>query len=93
MHTMKSVFEGADEDDFMEVELALSMKCSSDGTMDVTSNDFRLDEAHPSICPVGTPAPSAAFRTRGPLYTSSAIELRIGSRPRSACEPCRKPCS
>lgn len=65
---MKSVFEGADEDAFMEVELALSIKCSSDGTMDVTSNDFRLDEAHPSVCPVGTPAPLAASRTQGPLH-------------------------
>ncbi len=54
---MKSVFEGADEDDFMELELSLSIRCTTEGTLDVTSNDFVLDAAHPEVCPVGARRP------------------------------------
>ncbi|KAK9822850.1 hypothetical protein WJX81_003391 [Elliptochloris bilobata] len=53
VHGMKSVFEGADEEDFMEVELSLSVRCMSEGTLDVTSNDFLLDPLHPEVHPIG----------------------------------------
>jgi len=47
------VFEDAGENDFMDVEMTLNVKCTSDDTMDVTSNDLQLDNRYPDICPVG----------------------------------------
>ncbi len=37
----------------MDVEMALNVKCTSDETMEVTSNDLQLDPNHPEVCPVG----------------------------------------
>lgn len=47
------MFEDAGEDDFMDVEMSLDVKCTSDDTMDVTSNDLQLDNRYPDIRPVG----------------------------------------
>ena len=38
-----------------QVELSLNIRCMSEGTLDVTSNDFMLDPQHPDVCPVGVP--------------------------------------
>ena len=40
-----------------QVELSLSIRCMSEGTLDVTSNDFLLDPQHPDVCPVGALRP------------------------------------
>jgi hypothetical protein len=48
-------FEDTGDDDFSEVELSLSVRCTSDETMDVTSHDLVLDPAHPDVAPVGAP--------------------------------------
>ena len=40
-----------------QVELSLSIRCMSEGTLDVTSNDFMLDPQHPDVCPVGALRP------------------------------------
>lgn len=50
---MKGVFEDAGEEDFMDVEMSLNVKCTSEDTMDVTSNDLTLDLKHPEVHPVG----------------------------------------
>ena len=50
---MQGVFETAGESGFMDVEMTLNVKCTSDDTMEVTSNDLQLDPNHPEICPVG----------------------------------------
>ena len=50
---MKSPFESAEDDDFTDVEFTLDVRCVGDETLDVTSNDLTLDQAHPDICPVG----------------------------------------
>lgn len=39
----------------MDLEFLLDIKCTSDNTMDVTSNHFTLDERFPDIGPVGHP--------------------------------------
>lgn len=49
----KSTFEEAGKDDPTEVELSLHVKCTGEETMDVTSNDFILDNAFPEVKPVG----------------------------------------
>lgn len=50
---MQGPFEDTGDDDFSEVELSLSVRCTSDETMDVTSNDLVLDPNHPDVAPVG----------------------------------------
>lgn len=50
---MTGVFETAGESNFMDVEMTLNVKCTSDDTMEVTSNDLQLDPNHPEVCPVG----------------------------------------
>ena len=72
------MFEGADEDDFMDVELKLNRRCTTDGTQDVTSNDFELDPSHPEVCPVGAPRHSPPSGTDQVTYQpplDPAIEL------------------
>ena len=54
---MKGVFEDAGEEDFMDVEMSLNVKCTSEDTMDVTSNDLTLDVKHPEVHPVGEGPP------------------------------------
>jgi DNA-directed RNA polymerase II subunit RPB3 len=53
VHDMKSIYEAADDEDFTDVELRLDIKCTSDETLSVTSDDFILDPRHPDIRPVG----------------------------------------
>lgn len=54
---MTSPFESVgDDDEWTDVEMTLNVKCTSDETMDVTSNDLVLDPLHPEVCPVGAPA-------------------------------------
>eukprot|EP00884_Botryococcus_braunii_P011957 jgi/Botrbrau1/20762/Bobra.0696s0001.1 len=53
---MTSPFESVgDEDEWTDVEMSLNVKCTSDETMDVTSNDLVLDPEHPEVYPVGMP--------------------------------------
>ena len=35
------------------MEFTLSVRCTADDTMDVTSNDLQLDPNHPGVAPVG----------------------------------------
>ncbi|KAL4444006.1 hypothetical protein ABPG75_011743 [Micractinium tetrahymenae] len=53
VHEMKSIYEAADDDDFLDVQLSLDVKCTSDDTISVTSKDLQLDPAYPDIHPVG----------------------------------------
>ncbi len=53
MHTMKGPFDDIGDNDFTDVELSLSIICTADDTIDVTSNDFTLDQRHPEVHPVG----------------------------------------
>ena len=53
MHTMKGPFDDIGDNDFTDVELSLSIICTADDTIDVTSNDFTLDQRHPDVHPVG----------------------------------------
>jgi hypothetical protein len=46
-------FEDAGDEDFSEVEFTLNVRCTSDDTMEVTSNDLQLDPNHPDVAPVG----------------------------------------
>jgi len=53
VHTMKGPFDDIGDNDFTDVELSLSIICTADDTIDVTSNDFTLDQRHPEVHPVG----------------------------------------
>ena len=54
------MFEDAGEADFLDVEMILNVKCTSEDTMEVTSNDLQLDANHPDVRPVGEPDTHAA---------------------------------
>eukprot|EP00192_Tetraselmis_astigmatica_P013274 CAMPEP_0117681520 /NCGR_PEP_ID=MMETSP0804-20121206/19036_1 /TAXON_ID=1074897 /ORGANISM="Tetraselmis astigmatica, Strain CCMP880" /LENGTH=322 /DNA_ID=CAMNT_0005491303 /DNA_START=47 /DNA_END=1015 /DNA_ORIENTATION=- len=56
VHELKFPWEDSDENDVVDVEFYLDIRCTSDETMDVTSNDFTLDERFPDIGPVGHPS-------------------------------------
>lgn len=74
----QGVFETAGESGFMDVEMTLNVKCTSDDTMEVTSNDLQLDPNHPEVCPVGkTPRNPQAVK-----FTTSEYGLRT---PTSTC--------
>ena len=53
VHQMKGPFDDIGEQDFTDVELSLNILCTSEDTIDVTSNDFVLDQMHPEVYPVG----------------------------------------
>lgn len=44
-----------DPKDIVDVEFTLDVKCTQDHTLDVTSNEFVLDQNVPDIGPVGHP--------------------------------------
>jgi len=50
---MKSIYENADEHDILDITFTLDVKCTTDETLSVTSDDLWLDPDHPSVCPVG----------------------------------------
>lgn len=54
---MKGPFDDIGDNDFTDVELSLNITCTSDDTIDVTSNDFLLDRLHPEVHPVGEEIP------------------------------------
>lgn len=53
MNEMKGPFDDIGEKDFTDVELSLSILCTSDDTIEVTSNDFVLDARRNDVMPVG----------------------------------------
>ena len=53
VNEMKGPFDDIGENDFTDVELSLSVLCTSDDTIEVTSNDFVLDARRNDVMPVG----------------------------------------
>lgn len=49
---MKSYLDTTEDDDFTEVELTLDVTCTTDATMDVTSDMLMPDPRYPDIVPV-----------------------------------------
>jgi hypothetical protein len=49
---MKSYLDPTEDDDFTDVELTLDVTCTSDATMDVTSDMLMPDPRYPEIVPV-----------------------------------------
>ena len=49
---MKSYLDPTEDDDFTEVELTLDVTCTTDATMDVTSDMLMPDPRYPDIVPV-----------------------------------------
>lgn len=45
---MKSLYEAAEDDDLVDINLSLDIKCNTDDTLSVTSNDLELDPARKS---------------------------------------------
>lgn len=43
------VLQAAEDDDWIDVTFSLDVRCTSDDTMDVTSDDLQLDPAHPGL--------------------------------------------
>lgn len=50
---MKSIYEAAEDDDILEITFTLDVKCTSDDTLSVTSDDLQLDPRFHSVQPVG----------------------------------------
>ena len=55
----------ADDEDFLDVHLALDVKCTSDDTISVTSHDLQLDPQRPGAVGVWGWAWARVFRGRG----------------------------
>lgn len=50
---MKSIYEASGDDDLIDIELSLDIKCTQDDTLSITSDHFELDRNYPEVCPVG----------------------------------------
>ncbi|CAL5228381.1 g11504 [Coccomyxa viridis] len=83
---MKGPFDDIGDNDFTDVELSLNITCTSDDTIDVTSNDFLLDRLHPEVHPVGYPGgPSTGQETEKPslvvkMRNNQELKLRAIAR-------------
>ena len=47
VHKMRSIYEAAEDDDLVDIVLRLDVRCTTDDTMSVTSDDLQLDPLHP----------------------------------------------
>lgn len=75
---MKSPFEDmGEEDSLTEIEFTLSVFCSQDGTLNVTTNDLNLDPSHPEVRPIGVCLPAQQSQSRLPMHACHALN-RIG---------------
>lgn len=63
VNEMKGPFDDIGENDFTDVELSLSVLCTSDDTIEVTSNDFVLDARRNDVMPVGEASASQKKHT------------------------------
>ncbi|KAL4430045.1 hypothetical protein ABPG77_004415 [Micractinium sp. CCAP 211/92] len=77
VHEMKSIYEAAEDDDFLDVQLALDVRCTSDDTISVTSKDLQLDPSYPGKG--GVLLPPCTQRGCAALWGSRPVP------PRSAC--------
>ncbi|GAB4818365.1 hypothetical protein N2152v2_005411 [Parachlorella kessleri] len=53
VHNMKSIYEATEDEDWIDVTFSLDVRCTSEDTMDVTSDDLQLDPMHQDVTPVG----------------------------------------
>eukprot|EP01023_Acetabularia_acetabulum_P047941 TRINITY_DN5056_c0_g1_i1.p2 TRINITY_DN5056_c0_g1~~TRINITY_DN5056_c0_g1_i1.p2 ORF type:complete len:328 (-),score=37.56 TRINITY_DN5056_c0_g1_i1:1509-2468(-) len=53
---MKTLYEAEGDDNFDEIEFTLNKRCTSEESIDVTSNDILIDSRYPNIVPVGHPS-------------------------------------
>ena len=65
---MRTIYEATDDEDFLDINLTLSARCTGEETMAVTSKDLQLDERYPGerrvfVC-VGLSAFEAAHGAR-----------------------------
>lgn len=47
VHNMKSIYEMADDDDIVDIDLSLDVRCTTDETISITTDDIQLDPMHP----------------------------------------------
>lgn len=78
VHEMKFPWEESEEKDVVDVEFTLDVKCTSDHTLDVTSNDFVLDPAYPDIGPVGHPQMLPDYSSGGDEKGILIVKMRKG---------------
>lgn len=76
---MKSPFETEEDDDFTDVEFNIDVTCTTDDTLEVTSNDFQLDPRFPDVAPVGYSAGGVEADQKGILIVKMRKnqELRL----------------
>lgn len=53
VYNMKSIYEASEDNDLVDVELSLHVKCTSDDTISITSDDMQLDPRMNTVWPVG----------------------------------------
>ncbi len=80
MNEMKGPFDDIGDNDFTDVELSLNVLCTSDDTIEVTSNDFVLDAGRTDVMPVGE-----AFAVSKRLSVTHAMQIGTATLSRLGC--------
>jgi DNA-directed RNA polymerase II subunit RPB3 len=79
---LKSIYESTDDADIVDVDLSLHVKCTSDDTISVTSDDLILNEQFPSVMPVGYSDRNNRNRTDRPVLL---VKMRRGQELKLRC--------
>lgn len=79
---LKSIYEAEDDSDIVDVELGLHVKCTTDDTISVTSDDLILNGQYDTVMPVGYSERNNMNRTDRPVLL---VKMRRGQELKLRC--------
>jgi DNA-directed RNA polymerase II subunit RPB3 len=79
---LKSIYESTEDTDNVDVDLSLHVKCTSDDTISVTSDDLVLNDKFPKLMPVGHAEQNDRNRTERPVLL---VKMRKGQELKLRC--------
>eukprot|EP00889_Picochlorum_renovo_P004046 jgi/Picre1/31076/NNA_006431.t1 len=53
VHNMKTIYEAGEDEEVQDVVMSLDIVCTTEDTLNVTSNDLILDPSYPRVAPIG----------------------------------------